>query len=205
LRTPLAGQRVVLESMLKREKFDEEYLRMALRENERLGDLSEEFLTFSRLERGVLEMQLETFDLAKLVKSGVDDFLAQHDDVEVTFLGDEVVEVKSDKAAISTVVRNLLENAWKYSAAPHEVEVSVFEGGFSVKDRGVGLSAVEQKKIFRQFYRVEQKLSRSQDGLGLGLSIVKRLVDAMGGRIEVESERGRGSTFTVFLEEGELR
>ena len=80
LRTPLAGQRVVLESMLKREKFDEDYLKMALRENERLGDLSEEFLTFSRLERGVLAMQMESFDLTEFLKSVVDDFSAQHED-----------------------------------------------------------------------------------------------------------------------------
>jgi len=205
LRTPLAGQRIVLETMLKREEFDKAYLKMALRENERLGDLSEEFLTFSRLERGVLEVQLESLNLTGLVESVVGDFSAQHDEVELSFKGEPDVEVRADQAAVSTVVRNLLENAWKYSEPPHRIEVKTFEGGFSIQDEGEGLSAAEQKKIFRQFYRVEKKLSRSQDGLGLGLSIVKRLVDAMGGRIEVVSRKGKGSTFSVYLEKGDAR
>ena len=76
------------------------------------------------------------------------------------------------------------------------------EIGFSVSDCGVGLSEREQKLIFRQFYRVDQKLSRSQDGLGLGLAIVKRLIDAQEGRIEIESAPGKGSTFTVWFQKG---
>lgn len=206
LRTPLAGQRIVLESMLAKEKFDESYLKMALRENERLGDLSEEFLTFSRLERGVLELQLEPLSLSESVESVVSDFSAQHDGEKVAFESEGEVEALADSAGVATIVRNLLENAWKYSEEPRWIEVEVFdrggEVGFSVADAGVGLSASEQKRIFGQFYRVEQKLSRSQDGLGIGLSIVKRLVDAMEGRIEVESEKGHGSTFTVFLKRG---
>lgn len=206
LRTPLAGQRVVLESMLEKEKFDENYLRMALRENERLGDLSEEFLTFSRLERGVLELQLEPLVLRDVVGPAVTDFSAQRENVDVTFKGKGELVAMADGAAVSTIVRNLLENAWKYSEGTSRIEVALIEEGdevgFSVEDEGIGLSAKEQKRIFRQFYRVEKQLSRSQDGLGIGLSIVKRLVDAMDGRITVKSEKGKGSTFTVFLKRG---
>ncbi|MGJ8694723.1 MAG: sensor histidine kinase [Verrucomicrobiaceae bacterium] len=209
LRTPLAGQRVVLESMLEGETFNEEYLEMALRENLRLGNLAEEFLTFSRLERGVLELQLRSFSLMEVVEPMVDDFRQQHGDGVFELSGDTGAVVLADEAAVTTVVRNLIENAWKYSEGAKKVEVRVFEEGdevgFSVKDEGVGLSAGELKKVFRQFYRVEKKLSRSQDGLGLGLSIVKRLVDAMEGRVEVESEVGNGSEFRVFLKKGGQR
>jgi two-component system phosphate regulon sensor histidine kinase PhoR len=66
----------------------------------------------------------------------------------------------------------------------------------------MGLSPEEQKKVFRQFYRVDKKLSRSRDGLGIGLSIVRRLVDALGAMIQVESEKGKGSAFTVSLGKG---
>ena len=115
LRMPLAGQRVVLESMLEREKYDEEYLEMALRENCRLGDLSEEFLTFSRLERGVLEFQLRSHDLKKLLEPMVDDFRKQHADIELSLRGEFGVIALVDESAVVTVARNLIENAWKYS------------------------------------------------------------------------------------------
>ena len=84
-----------------------------------------------------------------------------------------------------------------------KVEISVLDEGeevaFLVKDEGCGLTKKDCKRVFRQFYRVEKKLSRSQDGLGLGLAIVKQLVD---GRIEVESVKGSGSVFSVFLKKG---
>lgn len=199
LRTPLAGQRVVLESLLEREKYDEDYLKMALRENCRLGDLAEEFLTFSRLERGVLDLNRTAISLVPLAEQYVvSDQVILDAAGEVWALGDE--------AAISTVIRNLVENAVKYSDEASEVVLRVFEEGdevgFSVSDTGCGLSKRDCARVFEQFYRVEQKLSRSQDGMGLGLAIVKRLVTQMKGRITVESELGEGSVFTVFLEKG---
>jgi two-component system phosphate regulon sensor histidine kinase PhoR len=149
---------------------------MALRENLRLGDLSEEFLTFSRLERGILELQLKSLSLMDVIEPMVDDFREQHGDGVFELSGDDSDLALVDEAATTTVVRNLLENAWKYSEEPKRVEILVFEKGeevgFSVKDEGAGLSPGDLKKVFRQFYRVERKLSRSQDGLGLGLSIV---------------------------------
>lgn len=206
LRTPLAGQRVILESLEARKAYDSNYVGMALRENERLSALSDEFLTFSRLERGVLELQMTALPLTEVLDDMVGDFSKQHPDREIIFQSESSVCVHADAAAVVTIVRNLLENALKYSDAPSSVLVEIVqnevEAGFKVGDEGVGLSASEQKKIFRQFYRVEQKLSRSQDGLGLGLSIVKKLVDAMDGRIVVESEKGKGSTFSVYLKKG---
>lgn len=205
LRTPLAGQRIVLESMLEKDRFDRNYLEMALRENQRLGDLSEEFLTFSRLERGVLDLPLVALDLAPLIKNEVSRFCTQFPEDEVELSGDCSEKVMADSAAVTTILGNLLENARKYSQAPRKIEVVMFEGGFEVKDNGIGLSAGDQKKIFRQFYRVERTLSRSNDGLGIGLSIVRRLVEAMNGRIEVISEKGRGSVFRVTLGKGSER
>jgi signal transduction histidine kinase len=206
LRPPLAGQRVVLESLLGREQFDKEYLQMALRENLRLGDLSEEFLTYSRLERGILELQLKSLSLMEVIEPMVDDFREQHGDGIFELSGDSSILALVDEAAVTTLVRNLIENGWKYSEEPKKVQIQIFETadevGFFVKDEGVGLSPGDLKKVFRQFYRVERKLSRSQDGLGLGLSIAKRLVDAMEGRVEVESTLGKGSRFTVFLKRG---
>ncbi len=69
----------------------------------------------------------------------------------------------------------------------------------SVSDNGVGLSVHDRQRIFRQFYRVDQRLARTQEGLGLGLSIVKRLLESMEGRIEVSSDEGKGSQFTIHI------
>ena len=204
LRTPLAGQRVVLESLQMRKEYDEEYLSMALRENQRLGDLAEEFLTFSRLERGILEVQLKPLELSEVIEPVVAGFREQRRDEIRCELDDAVV--MADEAAVATIARNLMENAWKYSDDPREISISSVsneaEIGFSVTDNGIGLSKADQNRIFRQFYRVDQRLSRSREGLGIGLSIVRRLVDAMEGRLEVESELGKGSAFTVYLKKG---
>ncbi|MDB4354184.1 HAMP domain-containing histidine kinase [Akkermansiaceae bacterium] len=205
LRTPLAGQRVVLESLLNKKEFNEDYLQMALRENQRLGGLAEEFLTFSRLERGIIELQLKPISLAELLDPIVLDYREQHEGISLQFDSENDSSVLADEAAFATIARNLIENADKYSDGS-EVRIQLVESegkcGFSVTDQGVGLSRAEQARIFKQFYRVDKKLSRSQDGLGLGLSIVKRLVDAMDGEIEVQSEKGKGSTFTIWLQKG---
>jgi len=197
LRTPLAGQRILLESLLKRVPQEEESLTMSLRENERLGLLAEEFLTFSRLERGVMELRASPCDLRQIME----DVLKSFPD-EISLVGEGVVT--GDEAAIATIARNLIENAVKYSDLAHEIEVTIFSDGFRVSDQGIGLSRKDQEKIFRQFYRVDQDLSRSEEGLGLGLAIVKRLADGMGAELSVESELGKGSAFTVkFVKGGE--
>jgi signal transduction histidine kinase len=118
-------------------------------------------------------------------------------------LPEDLPEVQGDEQAVVTVLRNLLENAWKYSGEQKEISVRgrSADGGvwLEVADNGVGLEPVDQERIFRQFYRVDQRLSREQGGLGLGLAIVKRLMTSMEGRVEVESERGKGSVFKIWL------
>jgi len=102
-----------------------------------------------------------------------------------------------------TVLLNLLDNAHKYTGDEKRIELSVAaEGGnvrFAVRDNGVGLSRSAARKVFKRFYQADQRLSRSQSGCGLGLSIVRFIVDAHGGTIRVDSKLGQGSTFTVTI------
>ena len=102
-----------------------------------------------------------------------------------------------------TVLVNLLDNAFKYTNGDKQIELKVYEQNgwvcFAVKDNGIGLSARAQKKIFNRFYQVDSRLSRRGEGCGLGLSIVKFIVDAHKGAIEVESKTGKGSLFTIKL------
>ncbi|MBT9158350.1 MAG: Alkaline phosphatase synthesis sensor protein PhoR [Firmicutes bacterium] len=111
------------------------------------------------------------------------------------------VVVAADEAMLLKVVRNLLSNAHKYTAAGGRVEILTFAGGeengFLVRDNGVGMEAEHLPYIFERFYRADPSRTRGTGGSGIGLAIVQELVLGMGGRVEVESEPGRGSMFRV--------
>jgi len=98
---------------------------------------------------------------------------------------------------------NLLDNAYKYSGDQKRIALSAFaENGhiiFKVQDNGIGLGPRETKRIFKRFYQVDQRMSRGGGGCGLGLSIVKFIVTAHHGQVRVESEPGKGSTFSLVL------
>jgi signal transduction histidine kinase len=102
-----------------------------------------------------------------------------------------------------TALLNLLDNAWKYSGdVKHIVLRTKARNGnvcFAVEDNGIGLTPRESKRVFRRFYQTDQGLSRSVGGCGLGLNIVQSIVEAHHGSVRVESEPGRGSTFTIEI------
>jgi signal transduction histidine kinase len=109
-----------------------------------------------------------------------------------------------DKSAMAGALLNLLQNAFKYGDPQHFIELKAEREGhhhvaISVQDHGVGIPLRDRKKIFNRFYRVDNLLTRSTEGSGLGLSITKRIVEGHGGRISVRSEVGQGSTFTLHL------
>jgi two-component system phosphate regulon sensor histidine kinase PhoR len=111
--------------------------------------------------------------------------------------------VMADADALVTAVVNLLDNAYKYSADGRHIVLRTYaENGnvcFAVSDDGIGLSPRAVKRVFRPFYQVDRHLSRAAGGCGLGLSIVKFIVQAHSGRVRVESGLGQGSTFTITI------
>ena len=111
--------------------------------------------------------------------------------------------VAADTDALVTVLVNLLDNACKYSGPAKLIALRAFARDncvcFAVEDNGIGLSARHQRRVFDRFYQVDQQLTRSAGGCGLGLSIVRGIVSAHGGLTAVESELGKGSTFLVTL------
>ena len=113
------------------------------------------------------------------------------------------VQVAADPDGLRQVLVNLVENAVKYSPDGGRVELELEPGDgrvrFSVRDRGLGIPAAEHERIFEKFYRLDPNLSRGVGGTGLGLYICREIVRRMGGRIRVESEPGRGSTFSFEL------
>jgi signal transduction histidine kinase len=121
----------------------------------------------------------------------------------------DLPEIQADHDAIVAVLVNLLDNACKYSTENKQVSLKVFPDTdsvcFAVADNGIGLARRHLRKIFDRFYQVDSSLARKAEGCGLGLSIVKFIVDAHKGKITVESKPGQGSTFTVKLPIGHGR
>ena len=115
----------------------------------------------------------------------------------------EAIQVAADPDGLRQVLVNLVENAVKYSPDGGRVELELAPGDarvrFAVRDRGLGIPAAEQQRIFEKFYRLDPNLSRGVGGTGLGLYICREIVRRMGGRIRVESDPGRGSTFSFEL------
>jgi len=209
LRTPLAGQRMVLESLMERADLSEtkrsDYLGMALSENRRLSHLAEQFLIFSRAgDARAMTLRNSEIEPASLAEDVAQ--IAQHQwqGEEYTFelkTEPRPPTIQGDYPLICSALLNLLENAWKYSGETKEITLAVRQNEnevlFSVADRGIGIAPSDQKRIFDRYFRVDQRLARTRDGLGLGLAAVKRITDAHGGTATVESTPGDGSTFTL--------
>jgi signal transduction histidine kinase len=214
LKTPLASMRLLVDSLLEDAPLElgktREYLRMIAGENDRLTRLIENFLTFSRIERN-----RQHFEFAPVQPSGVIHAAAQlmrerlqtpacHFEIEAA---SDLPLLDADEDALITVLLNLIDNAYKYTPSGEEVvkHISVrahHAGGevvFEVEDNGIGIAPRDQKRIFRRFYQVDQRLARETGGCGLGLSIVEFIVRAHGGSVRVKSRPGAGSTFIVRL------
>jgi signal transduction histidine kinase/tetratricopeptide (TPR) repeat protein len=210
LKTPLASMRVLVDTLLEGNIRDEaqgkEYLRLTAKENERLSRMIDNFLTFSRMERNKKAFMMGDAHPAAIVNDAVESLRTKHaaNQCHLTIeISDGLSEIHADHDAIVTVLVNLLDNACKYTTESKQVSLKVFaEKGFvcfAVSDNGIGIARRHLRKIFDSFYQVDSSLARKAEGCGLGLSIVKFIVDAHKGRITVESKVGSGSAFTVRL------
>jgi signal transduction histidine kinase len=169
---------------------------------DRLSRLIDEMLDVSRISNGRLIMEMEQVDLARLVKNVLEDFKEQLRETGslASFQGEPGQEVRCDRYRIEQVVTNLLTNAMKYGEG-RPIEVSLVyskeQVELSVRDQGIGIDPVNHQRIFDRFERAVSATSVS--GLGLGLYIVTRIVEAHRGSVRVESALGKGSIFTVAL------
>jgi PAS domain S-box-containing protein len=208
LRTPLTPLSMYLQSMerkvFRQQGIEPELVGKARRQVGRLTRLVEDVLDVSRLESRRLELKRETIDLNELVDQVVGDFRAGSRQHEIIFRrSHELVAVDADHARIEQVLVNLLANAVKYSPQGGQIVVQVDRVGrearTSVADSGIGIPPDERKRLFQRFFRAHNVSTRHFGGLGIGLFVSNEIVDRHGGRFEVESEPGRGSTFTFYL------
>ncbi|XXF77836.1 HAMP domain-containing sensor histidine kinase [Myxococcaceae bacterium GXIMD 01537] len=173
------------------------------RQVDRLDRMVGDLLDATRIEAGRLDLQFEERDARELVRAVVELYQSSEPGhVLRLFVPEDAVMVRCDPARMEQVLTNLVSNALKYSPSGSRVDVGVQSEGrdavFAVTDQGIGISPEERRGLFAPFSRTGQARERAP-GVGLGLSVTRRIVEAHGGHIEVDSEPGRGSTFRVRL------
>jgi two-component system phosphate regulon sensor histidine kinase PhoR len=210
LRTPVTAMRQLSELLatgrVAGAQDRDEYHRALARESERLHRLVEGLLTFGRMEAGTASLHFELLDPAQFLRVVVDEFHSEgsesghHVDLQIE---DGIPQVHADREALACVLWNLLDNAVKYSPECPTIGAEVAREdahvAFRVRDRGVGIPAEEQKKIFEKFVRGSSAGSSGIRGVGVGLATAQLIVAAHHGNMRVESRPGEGSVFTVLL------
>jgi two-component system, OmpR family, phosphate regulon sensor histidine kinase PhoR len=210
LRTPLALIRMYAETLemgrLKDERKKQEYYETILRETDRLSHLVNTILNFSRMEAGKRPYQMKEADLNELVRSVVETYrlhFEQHGIEPVVQLPDAPVIVQADVDAVTEAIINLVDNAIKYGGSAKSCAIRTIVRAdtavIEVEDHGIGIAAEHHRKIFDVFYRVPAGLVHETKGSGLGLSLVRHIMTAHNGTVEVTSEPGKGSTFRLVF------
>lgn len=171
------------------------------RQGNRMLRLVMNLLTESRIESGRSESPVTAFDVSALLREVAGDFHLDGDRVRLEV--DDELEARCDRSRVADVLVNLMDNALKYAepGTPVRVRAAVADDTLtlSVHDEGKGIEPEDLPRIFERFYQADQSVTRMHGGVGLGLHIVKGLVDGMGGHVTVQSEPGAGTTFTVTI------
>jgi signal transduction histidine kinase len=210
LRTPLSLIRLYAETLelgrISSPGKHQEYYEIIRKESERLTSLINNILDFSRIEAGKKEYDFRETDMADLVRSTLDSYRFEIEQNGFEFeqkIDKNLPQLRVDREAIARSLLNLVSNAVKYSAAEKYLGVHLYRHhgvvNLEVVDHGIGIPPKEQLKIFEKFYRVGDPLVHNTKGSGLGLALVRHIVQAHGGVVVVESAPGRGSKFIITL------
>lgn len=220
LRTPLALISMFAETLemgrVRTEEKKQEYYTIINKEAGRLSRIVNKILNFSKMEAGKRTYNFTQNNVNFLIEEILStySFHLKNKGFDYSFEKDESLpDQECDGEAITEAVINLIDNAIKYSSDTKKIEISTsFSKGnvaIDVKDYGIGIADKDKKRIFEKFYRVSTGLVHNTKGTGLGLSLVKHIVDAHNGEIIIESEPGKGTTFTLLLplkvKSGELK
>jgi signal transduction histidine kinase len=210
LRTPLALIRLYAETLemgrlSAKDKF-QEYYRIIRKESERLTALINNILDFARIEAGRKEYDFRETDVGQLVRSTLDAYRYQIEQQGFRLeenIAEDLPPVPVDREAIARSLVNLVNNALKYSSDEKFLAVHLYRANgdlkLEVEDHGIGIPRHEQQRIFENFYRVGDPLVHNTKGTGMGLALVRHIVQAHGGNVSVESTPGKGSKFIITL------
>ncbi|MEQ9303425.1 MAG: HAMP domain-containing sensor histidine kinase, partial [Marinoscillum sp.] len=211
LKTPIATISLACEALSDKEikqmeGMRERYLKMISEENSRLGEQVERVLQMAAIDRNDIELKLDVLNITDLVQRAVDKTMIQ---VEARSGAIKIIDnsseklVYGDRTHLINIIVNLLDNANKYSEESPDITVRIFERAgevnIAIQDRGIGMTREAVSHIFQKFYRVPTGNVHNVKGFGLGLAYVKNMVELHHGSIQVDSEPGNGSKFTITL------
>lgn len=207
LRTPLSMVYGYLQRSLQRSHnlpdFQKETLEMAFADAERMNSILQDLLDLARADNSTITWQTEPLllnDLVATIAQMTEKFHHREIQLEIASFP---IEVKAERNQLMQILSHLISNAVKYSDAGEPVIVQLTQADswamIQVSDKGCGIPLLEQSRIFEPFYRIDPSRTRSTGGTGMGLCIVKRLVECIGGKVELRSEPGNGSTFILKL------
>ncbi len=210
LRTPMSSIRglaeILQEGKIKEKAKQEELIRLVATESNRLSRFLHNILDFGKIEQNVKTYNTQKVELQSMIKEVVRLFQYRSDSDEFvlnTKMPGKPLFLKMDRDAVMQALTNLLDNAIKYSSGEKEIVVELVQKEklieIKVRDKGIGIPEGERKKIFEGFYRHAEANRHSTKGVGLGLKIVKHIMSAHGGEIQVESQLGEGSTFSLIF------
>ena len=207
LKTPICAMRGEAEVLLLKERKGEEYqeaLAHFIEQFDHLNQLINDLILLSKFDTSQVELKRAPLRLDLLIQdlSHLFQVLAEQKNISLEIGDLEEATVMGDKVRLQQLFTNLIDNAIKYTSRGSihlTVEKNENAGLVRIKDTGIGVPKEEQEKIFKRFYRTDKSRSKDTGGVGLGLSIAEWIVRAHHGRIEVDSELGKGSTFTVYL------
>jgi signal transduction histidine kinase len=211
-RTPLTSMRQFTEMLNEDDSLPDEkrrvFYKAQARATSRLSRLVESLLDFGRMEAGARPYRLEQIDAGRLAKDVVKEYLqetgSEGSRIECV-VPDAALKVKGDREALAQALWNLIDNSVKYSAEGQIVHVEVEAGNqvaISVRDQGFGIPPAEKSRILHKFVRGSNAKAHGIKGTGIGLAVVKHVIDAHGGDLLIDSEPGKGSTFTILLPAG---
>jgi signal transduction histidine kinase len=210
LKTPLALIRLSADTLRERRVRDPErwqaYLDTITRESERLTSLIDTILDFSRIESGRQELRFRECDVGEVARQAwrlfEPQFVAERFEARLEIAPD-LPMIRGDAQALQQVLVNLLQNAVRYAGDRRFVRLGMKREGYlvviAVEDHGIGMSQQQLDRLGDSFFRGDDTRVRQTRGTGLGLAIVSHIVTAHGGKVEVHSRPGQGSTFTVWL------
>lgn len=210
LRTPLALIRMYAETLemgrVRTNAKRQQYYRIIMNESNRLTQLINNILDFSKIESGKISFHLVPEDVSRMVEETLEMYrshLEQKGFTVQSVVEPEIPAIMMDRQAMMRALINLLDNAMKFSKEEKMIGVRVLTKEntvrIEVEDFGIGIPEKEQQRIFEKFYRVESSLVHNTKGSGIGLALVAHILAAHGGRVEVQSRIGKGSTFSLVL------
>lgn len=202
----LASEMLGDESVTKTPEKQARFLKMIKDENKRLSVLVESILQTAILDKGEFKLKLNELDVHEIINTAINNtnlLVEQRHGRITTNLNATKTRLQADRVHLTNIVFNLIDNALKYSKENPEINITTHDSPngleIIIRDNGIGISKENQRKIFDKFYRVPTGNVHNVKGFGLGLSYVQAVVNKHGGEISVNSELGKGSTFTVLL------